>query len=288
MSRKTEKSIKIAIVVLTIILIGLLGFILVDNFLLENNSKNQNKDSISTNKPVSSENPKPTSDENINDSKEEEIEISMELAEQLYNMIYDSMDCGGRLFSHFGSDKITPDDFTNLEKNFIVVMNLNQERETNDNTKYTKEKIIETKNRIFGNKTSFEIINDKSCHHFFLGKDGNYTVEWQCGGDTCSSPVITEISKAVKVGNKVYIDQAVIFVSSGEYGHDDENTAYYYQDYNKTRLIGKNDFIDSYDYMVNSRKIDWEQYRNQAGIYRYTFQDNNDGTYTFIQIEKIK
>lgn len=40
--------------------------------------------------------------------------------------------------------------------------------------------------------------------------------------------------------------------------------------------------------MINSDKLDWNQYENQASIYQYTYQDNNDGTYTFIQIEKIK
>ncbi len=288
MGRKIEKNIKIAIVVLSIILIGFLGFILVDNFLLENNSENQNKDPISTNKPVSSEGPKPTSDENIYEPEEDEIEISMEMAEELYNMLYDPMDCGSSLFSHYGSGKIVPDDFSNLEKNFIVVMNLNKERDMHTNPKYTKEKIIETKNRIFGKETSFEIINEQNCHYFYLGEDGNYTVGWECGGDMCNPLTLTKLSKAVQKGNKIYIDQMVIFGLTGEYGTSDENTAYYYQDYNRTKLLGKKEFIDSYDYMINFGKIDWNQYESQASIYQYTYQDNGDGTYTFMQIEKIK
>lgn len=282
MSRKTEKNIKIAIVILIIILIGFLVFILVDSFLSENNKEKDKP--IFSNNPISS----PMQNQEANEPEEQEIEISMELAEKLYNMLYEPMDCGSRLFSHYGSDKIVPNDFSNLEKNFIVVMNLNKERVLHQNPKYTKEEIIETKNRIFGKEATFEIINSNSCYHFHLGEDGNYTIEWQCGGDMCSPLTLTKLSKAVQKGNKIYIDQMVIFSLTGESGESDENTAYYYQDYNRTKLLGKKEFIDSYDYMINSDKLDWNQYENQASIYQYTYQDNNDGTYTFIQIEKIK
>lgn len=286
--KKIMKKLKIIIIVLIVIIIGLGTFITVNKFLLEDNSKNKEGNPSSTNRPIPSESPKPTQREDIQEPEEKETEISMELAEELYNMIYEPMDCGSRLFSHYGSNRIVPDDFSNLEKNFIVVMNLNKERVMDTNPKYTKEKIIETKNRIFGKDATFEIINEDSCYQFYLGEDGNYTVEWQCGGDMCSPLTHTKLSKAIQKGNKIYIDQLVIFSLTDESGERDENTSYYYQDYNRTKLLGKKKFIDSYDYMINSDKIDWNQYEKSASIYQYTYQVNEDGTYTFLQIEKIK
>jgi len=63
---------------------------------------------------------------------------------------------------------------------------------------------------------------------------------------------------------------------------------YYYQDYNRTILVGQKEFASGEDFVFTSDKIDWDYYQDKAGQYRFTYQINDDGTYTFLQMERIK
>ncbi len=285
MSRKTEKSIKIAIVVLSIILIGFLGFILVDNFLLENNSGNQNKNPISTNKPVSSEEPKPTSDENIHEPEEDEIEIPIDLAEKIYNTFYDWEDCGERFSKYYKYSKVTADELTNEDKTYIISLNIAKRMEDHI---FTQEEIMETKNRLLGSDTTFEIINSKECKYFFKLEDGTYDLNRYCSGGMCTYQEITDFIKTVQKGNKIYIDQQVIFEKSENHTNDEGMTSYYYQNPERTVLLETKDYKDSDEYIDKYNEIDWKKYEDQVSIYRFTYEDNGDNTYKFIQMEKIK
>jgi len=49
--------------------------------------------------------------------------------------------------------------------------------------------------------------------------------------------------------------------------------------------LGEKDFNSSEDYY---KYVTIDSFKNQGSIYRYTYQVNEDGTYTFLQIENIK
>lgn len=291
MNKNNEKRLTIIIIVLIIVIVGLSGFIAVDKFLLEDNSKNKTENPSSTNKPIPLESPKPTQGEDIQEPGEEEVEISMELAEKLYRMVYDDLECGFNLFSYYKYNKITPDTFSNEFKNTVVARRL-YERDAdkiNNNQKepiYTNNEILQMKNSIFGENTSFEIVNKKDCGEFQKLEDDNYKINIGCG-NMCTQTAILKISKASKNKSIVRIDQKVIFEDSKNHINDAGMTSYYYQNADRTILLGKRDFLNSMDYLDNYNNIDWNQYENQASVYRYTFQDNSDGTFTFLQIEKL-
>lgn len=275
--KKLVKKLNVIMVLLTITILLTVGLVVKEVFLSKDNP--EEKGNISDNKTTPSETMKPTEEK-----PEEEIEISKELTEELFNMIYDSMLCGNRLYSHFGNDKILPDDFSNLEKNYIVIMNLAKERVPYSNPKYTKEQIIEMKNRVLGKDTSFEMIDSGTFQQFYPEEDGMYTVNWLCGADICMAENENEFIKSIQKGDKIYLDQEIIFTEYKQVDKDTD-TVRYYEDYNKTKLLGEKNFNSSEDYY---RYVTKDDFKNQGSIYRYTYQVNNDGTYTFLQIERIK
>jgi len=118
-------------------------------------------------------------------------------------------------------------------------------------------------------------------------EDDKYWVEAHCG-PICSPSMSTKFVKTVRKGDKIYLDQLAVFNRGGEHEAEDEFTAYYYQDYDRTILLGKNEFNDSFLYFSNVGIIDWNYYQDKAGQYRFTYQVNDDGTYTFLQMERIK
>ena len=279
--RKILKKLKVINALLVIMVLALGGVVIKEIFLKDSLEE---KNNITDKRQNPSESSKPTQENDIKKKEEEEIKISKELIEELFNMVYDSMYCGNRLYSHFGSKKITPDDFSNLEKNYIVIMNLAKEKEPNSNPKYTKEQIIEVKNHVLGKNTSFEMLDNGDYQQFYPEKDGEYSVDWSCGADICMSENENEFIKGIQKGNKIYLDQEIIFT---EYTQKNEelDTVKYYKDYNKTQLLGEKDFNSSEDYY---KYVTIDSFKNQGSIYRYTYQVNEDGTYTFLQIENIK
>ncbi len=284
MEKKVEVRLKIIIIVLILVIIGLGGFITVDKFLLENDSKVKQKNPNSTNKPVLSESPKPTQGGDIPEPEEKEIAISIDLAKTIYNKFYDAEDCGERFSKYYKYDKVTADDLTNEDKTYIISLNIAKRM---DEHIFTEEEILKTKNQLLGENTTFEITNSKECKNFFKLNDGTYDLNRYCSGGMCTPSEITNIKRATKRGNIISIDQKVIFEKYQNHDNDDGMTSYYYQDVDQTILLEKRDYIDNDQYLEQYNKIDWEKYENQVSVYRYTYRDNEDDTYTFIQMEKI-
>lgn len=285
MDKNNEKKLTIIIIVLIVIIVGLGTFIAVNKFLLEDNSKNKTENPSSTNKPIPSESPKPTQSEDIQKTEEEEFEISMELATTIYNKFYDAEDCGTRFSKYYKYDEVTADDLTNEDKTYIISLNIAKRM---DEHIFTEEEILKTKNQLLGENTTFEITNSKECKNFFKLNDGTYDLNRYCSGGMCTLDEITNIKKATKKGNTIIIDQNVIFKNDQNHNSSTGLTSYYYQDENQTILLEKRDYIDFDQYLEQYNKIDWEKYKNQVSVYRYTYQDNGDGTYMFIQMKKIK
>ncbi len=117
-------------------------------------------------------------------------------------------------------------------------------------------------------------------------ENGNYRISTECG-NMCDATVITNNTKAVQKGDKIYITQDAAFFYSWT-NSDESMTAWYYPDYNHSTILYQKEFRDSEDYMLNVHTFDWNQYANQTSVYQYTFQVNNDGTYTFVQLERIR
>lgn len=270
MGKKREKILKGVIFLLAVVMVCEISFIVVDKFLSKEKIDNP---------------PSPTESPEVTPVEEPEKEFSMKKAEELYDMIYDYYGCGIRSYKHYGWDKVLASDFTNKEKNALVIQYLyRNEKEVgyddmqfHIHKKFTKEQIIKAKNIIFGEDISFEIIktDGMDSYQFQLVEDGNYVaIGWS---DTCTGYDSSKLIKAVKKGDKVYIDQAIIF---GE-PSDDYVYINYYQDYERTKQF----------YRVlneSNSQIDVVDYLDKASIYRYTYQDNKDGTYTFLQMERVK
>lgn len=286
MNKNNEKRLTIIIIILIIVIVGMSGFITVDKFLLDTNSKNKKENPTSTNGPIPSKKPQPTQGEDIQEPGEEEVEISEELAEKIYNTFYDKESCGEVFSKYYKYDIVTANNLTNEDKNYIIGINI--PKGLND-ILFTKEEIIQTKNKLFGENTPFEIVDNKNgCHYFAKLENGTYELGRYCGVGMCTSSEITDTIKSIKKGNKIYLEQRVIFEKSQNHDNDNGMTSYYYQDPSRTILLEKKDYIDADEYLEKFNKIDWEKYENQVSVYRYTYQDNGDGTYMFIQMKKIK
>lgn len=114
--KRNNKILIVFLVIMAVIVLGLVGYIVWDKVL---------RDVAEEEPPVSTIEPTPTIDvtpDMTPSPEEEEVEISLELAEQLYNMIYDWEECGSGLFEYYQYDKILANDFSNEYKNHIVKM----------------------------------------------------------------------------------------------------------------------------------------------------------------------
>lgn len=283
--KRNNKILIVFLVIMAVIVLGLVGYIVWDKVL---------RDVAEEEPPVSTIEPTPTIDvtpDMTPSPEEEEVEISLELAEQLYNMIYDWEECGSGLFEYYQYNKILANDFSNEYKNHIVIMNLyssgyNDGTANNGDAIYTLTTIMNVKNRVLGFDTSFELIASSGCKNLNPIGDNQYTLDYSCGGRMCSPLVRTKFGRIFQKGDKIYLTQLVLFEQSKnlESGY----TSFYYQDYNHSNLIATEEFVDFDDYLVKYDQFDWSKYENNAGIYQYTFQINTDGTYTFVQLERLR
>ena len=283
--KRNNKILIVFLVIMVVIVLGLVGYIVWDKVL---------RDVAEEEPPVSTIEPTPTIDvtpDMTPSPEEEEVEISLELAEQLYNMIYDWEECGSGLFEYYQYDKILANDFSNEYKNHIVKMNLYSSNYKDGTTSngdpiYTLTTIMNVKNRVLGFDTSFELIASSGCKNLNSIGDNQYTLDYSCGGRMCSPSVRTKFERTIQKGDKIYLTQLVLFEQSEnlESGY----TSFYYQDYNHSNLIATEEFTDFDDYLVKYDQFDWSKYENNAGIYQYTFQINTDGTYTFLQLERLR
>lgn len=283
MSEKQKTVLEISILVVVVVGICFGSILAVDLFM----SKNNQEDPVPTKSPVPAESSIPSESPVVTESplpiEEEEKEISMELAEELFEMIRISY-CGTGFYSHYGKEKLLANDFTNEQKNAIVIINLNEKKQaigkTSDgNPKYTKEQIMNVKNQIFGKDTSFQITEEKTCYQFYIDKDGNYIAQINGCADICMASELHKTISATQIDNKISFEQAIIFI---DYVYEkNETVTMYYGDWEKTNLLYKED-------SSSTSSINFEKYQDQTSIYRYTYQDNSDGTYTFLEMKKIK
>ena len=283
--KRNNKILIVFLVIMVVIVLGLVGYIVWDKVL---------RDVAEDKPPVSTIEPTPTIDvtpDMTPSPEEEEVEISLELAEQLYNMIYDWEECGSGLFEYYQYDKVLANDFSNEYKNHIVKMNLYSSNYKDGTTSngdpiYTLTTIMNVKNRVLGFDTSFELIASSGCKNLNSIGDNQYTLDYSCGGRMCSPSVRTKFERTIQKDDKIYLIQLVLFEQSEnlESGY----TSFYYQDYNHSNLIATEEFADFDDYLVKYDQFDWSKYENNAGIYQYTFQTNTDGTYMFLQLERLR
>lgn len=96
-----------------------------------------------------------------------------------------------------------------------------------------------------------------------------------------------KITKAVQRSNVIYIDQKVVFEGLSLNESDEGGFIHYYKDYSREIELGQSAYTNYDDYVQQQSNFDWNLYEDIANTYRYTYRENGDGTYTFIQIEKI-
>lgn len=223
----------------------------------------------------------------------EETPIRNELAIELYNILMDYGNCGSNMLEYYQKDKVTIDDFSNEEKNRIIIDKMSKEYQPISEKSFTKDQILEVKNRLFGEKTSFEIPEtyESGCKIFYKKKNDNkYYVTDECGGAMCSPEFAGEIIKAVQVGDLVYLDQRVVFgtvlpLDLEEY----YSPISFYQDPEQTIFLGKKE-LKNHDNTVRSNIngiLDTSDFQEQARVYRFTFQKNGED-YAFVQMERIQ
>lgn len=265
MEKKKERVLLLVIVIETVVVVSLGCLIALDKLVWNHD--------LSQNDPVQngSQNDYPV---------EEEIEITDRLAYQISGILPESDGCEMGVYSHFRRDKTTANDFTNVEKNYIVAKNLlwreNLSWKEKDKTFwYDEVEIKNMKNRILGEDISFEIVDSNQCGYFRLEENGIYSVKAYCE-NTCSEHQQTKLIKAVKQGDRVFIEEAKIFEVT------EKKPYIYYRDYDKKHFLFQ--ARESYDTVL----FDWDTYEIDADIYRYTFKHNEDDTYTFLKVEKTK
>lgn len=276
--KKLMKKLNVIMVLLTITILLTVGMVVKEVFLSKDNPEEKNK--VSDNKTTPSETMKPIEE----NPEEKEIEVSQELAEKIYNTFYDKESCGEIFSKYYKYDRVTVNELTTEDKNYIVGINIPKGL---GDTLFTETEIIQTKNKLFGEDTSFEIIDKDDCHYFTKLENGTYELGRYCGVGMCTPSEITDRIKAIRKGSKIYLEQRVIFEKYQNHDNDNGMTSYYYQDPSRTILLEKRDYLDTDEYLEKFNKIDWEKYEDQVSVYRYTYQDNGDNTYRFIQMEKV-
>lgn len=142
-------------------------------------------------------------------------------------------------------------------------------------TQISSEAILEEYNNLFKNLTIDSIekhigtcpsfIYDESNKLFYGGSE--------CGGISFTT-TLTYINKYTQLGNNAYV-----YVSVGTWNGE---TNYIYTDYKSTQ---KYRAIEEFE---NSENVITADNYNDFSEYKYTFSKNNDGSYSFVQVERIK
>lgn len=212
-------------------------------------------------------------------------------ADKLYHLLYDDADCGASVITYYQYGKVIPDMMKEEDKNRIVVRNLVSSGKSIGKTEegnyiYTEEEVNKIKNQILGSSTSFEIIDKEECSYLHKLEDGTYSVQTECEGKVCSSNMVTQFEKTERKGNKIYLNQMVVFKQETEQ-EVGVRLVEYFSDYDKTNLIAK-EALPSGTGIHDKNSFDFDKYKDSVGKYQYTFEVNDDNTFTFLQLERIK
>jgi len=168
------------------IIIGIVGIILLTSggvLLLTSNHKDKEPDLPVIEQKPGDEKPPVEEKHPVEEIKEEPI--SLELAEELYHMVYDKDWCGFVFESYYQYNLTTADSITNKDKNRIVILNLIKKRKESLVSEEYRNNRVFTLDEILNNNKLF--VELKKYKQKLEGKCSKCSYKMICGGCRASA-----------------------------------------------------------------------------------------------------
>lgn len=269
--KKSNKGFIVAIVILSLLLVGSVGYITYDKFLSKTNDKENSENKIEIKKEET-------------ESKEEILDIYSDQIQTLYDNIHIE-DCGLEVRSFYEQNQVSLDSF----KSIASSLSLRKLREKNGTltssgyrelNKFTYDEINNIAKEIFGKNFNLEEKDYGGCPVY------NYDITTKtytkpeglgCGcGTTGPENPYYNMYKATKLGDEIHIYESVAYSKA----INDDNGNYSYSKYYKdsARTI---ELSDCYEYNLLSKTCVDQSSKYE---YIYTLEDDN---YVITDIKKI-
>lgn len=265
------------IIILILLIMGLSGYIVYDKFLSNNSEPIENNNNNDENNDINK-------DDGIN------LDLSSDLVKDLSSKVIGS----AHSYYFYKRDKIIIEDEP-MSFKLSLASELVEPKSLGWDCQNDKEGIIyidegSLKNayyEIFGSNIKYEKVSSfyksicETVEFNWSSTNNRYEAKGVCGcGGGPIDGFVTQLAyaKKVKDNKETKIELYEYFALS--IWEDEESKYKYYSDYNKTNFIG----LD-----VHNSKIDFfNKYSEQLGLYKYTFVQDNNGTYVFTSVERVK
>ena len=287
---KKNTGLIVLIVVLSIAVLGLGGFIIYDK-VLNNDSKNNSNEINKEDNEIS------------NVSKEEVLWLNDTLVQNLYNMvIFPGDDILGNWY-FYENEKVTLDNISNDTKLYMAYTQLNK-----NDIEYKEDNLHGTKSfdinqfeigmkNVFGNNITYEK-NDFmpemcDCEYKYNADQQKYICEiGGCGGPG-ESYVDRKLYNAVKISDEIILYEKFAFININEIIFSNSDPKYdgpkagIYKDTKSKNAIKT--WIKDVDYFYNNKpNYNFDDYIDQMSMVKYTFKKGDDNSYHFYSSEIVE
>ena len=292
MEEKTKKgnALYIVIVVLLVIIFFLGGIVVgQSNLFSKNDDKNQNN---GNNEEVKD----PTNNDNKDDNKEEnketviDLDVNSEEVQSLANRtikIYYSFENNSPYPGYFYKKDKTilseePQEFRLSLSTEYIADKVKNNNDSKNLIRYISEDEVKAAfEKLYGNKISysrstFKLTNCPGDSFKWSDANNRYEQKASQGGGMNADTAYSKVGYAKKTTSKT-TDRIDIY----QYVAFNYSSSEYYSDYNQTNVIV------SYNGVMTNDEF-FSKYQDKAGIYKYTFEKDWNGTYAFVSVEKVK
>lgn len=268
------------IIILILLIMGLSGYIVYDKFLSNNSESIENNNN---------------NDENndINKAGVINLDLSSDLVKDLSSKVINNYSVSSIYF--YERDKIIIEDEP-MSFKLALASELAETKSLGSDCQNNKEGIIYIEEQelvnayyeIFGSEVKYEKVSSFYRSRYCSAKynwssiNNRYEAKGVCGcggGGPMDGPV-TQLAYAKQEKNNEETKVELYEYFALSIWDDEESKYKYYSDYNKTNFIG----LDVY----NSKIDFFNKYSEQLGLYKYTFVQDNNGTYVFTSVERVK
>ena len=306
--KRSNLGLKICLVVLSILVIGLSGFIVYDKFISENNNQNKTEE-----KDKNNATPTPTNKPS-EASKTEAVNLNDEQISLLINYIMNIYDneseiygvyrvAEGRskdgLFYHKNDKQIINNIDSNIKLEMLSSKIYNEYMTSSGiyEKTFTKAEVDKLYHELFGLSASSIKYTSNTCPSL-TEENGKVIVKSGCGnilGPGYHYSIITQFYKAEKTANELYLYQLVGYPkydneSNLEALHSFEDDFTIYKDFDlttKTSGTNKKLYDENIKFQYANHGYNLTKIKEELDSYKYTFK-LEDGNYYFYSVEKMK
>lgn len=311
--KRSNLGLKICLVVLSILVIGLSGFIVYDKFISENNNQNKTEEKDKNNATPTPTNNPIVQVEEVNLQNDTVKEVLKKFIPEISIFGYGkyAVDSGRNtadLYYHSKDSQLAVNLSAKLKKiilgNTLDYYYVDHNKDLIDGyllqKNFSKSELDNVYHKLFGSQaTPLSDYSSDSCPSITSNGDASYTFHGNCDGGLGTpgyhTAIITQFYKAEKTTDELYLYELVGYPkydnennSQAIYSLDDDFTVY--KDFDlTTKTSGTNKKLhdENIKFPYANHSYNLTKIKEELDSYKYTFK-LEDGNYYFYNVEKMK